>query len=70
LYQYHSIIIGTTLSWKSIEYTVTIKEKDKEITKTLLHPMSGEARSGELLAVMGTSGSFKYLYNNNIFETT
>ena len=49
---------GTTLEWSGINYTVPIPEKAGE-KRILLHSMSGVARPGELLAVMGTSGAGK-----------
>ena len=43
------------LTWKSINYSVTTKGKSTQILKGL----SGFAKPGEVLAVMGTSGSGK-----------
>jgi len=44
-----------TLSWQNISYSI---QNDKEI-KTILHPISGVAYPGELMAIMGTSGAGK-----------
>lgn len=49
---------GAVLEWSGINYSVPIPDKTGEM-RTLLHPMSGVARPGELLAVMGTSGAGK-----------
>lgn len=56
---------GVRLSWDDISYSVTMKKKDEKGVadvverKTLLHPMSGEALPGEILAIMGPSGAGK-----------
>lgn len=44
------------LEWKDISLTVVNKSGEQ---KALLHPMSGIARPGEILAVMGSSGAGK-----------
>jgi hypothetical protein len=43
-----------SLEWSNISY-VTSAKKDKE-SKMLIHPMSGCALPGEMLALMGSSG--------------
>lgn len=54
---------GSTLTWKNIEYSVKALNNNNKVAnennimKTVLYPMSGEARPGELLGVMGTSGA-------------
>ena len=45
-----------TLSWDRLTYITLDQEKQQ---KTIIHPMSGEARPGEMLAIMGTSGAGK-----------
>ncbi len=50
---------GTTLEWKNMQYNVPSNEKDGSSAKMILSNMSGVARPGELLAVMGTSGAGK-----------
>lgn len=52
---------GTTLEWSGIHYSVEQVDKaTKSVSqKTILENMSGIARPGELLAVMGTSGAGK-----------
>lgn len=44
------------LEWENISYTTSDKDGMK---KTLIHPMSGCAIPGEMLALMGTSGAGK-----------
>lgn len=48
---------NVTLEWQSLQYSVTDAKTKAE--KILLHPMSGVAVPGKLLAVMGTSGAGK-----------
>lgn len=50
-----SIFSALHLTWKNIKYEVKIKNETKEI----LHDISGEARPGEMLALMGSSGAGK-----------
>ena len=65
---------GSTLTWTDIEYSVQVvnnntNESEKVVTKSILHPMSGEAYPGELLAVMGTSGAgTSKFWNNEIWS--
>ena len=44
------------LEWENISYTTSGKD---DVKKTLIHPMSGCANPGEMLALMGTSGAGK-----------
>lgn len=53
-----------TLQWSNIEYTV--QDPESGSSKTLLQPMSGEARPGELLGIMGTSGNTRVLWHQSI----
>ena len=45
------------LQWNNITYSSTATKNDPG--KVLIHPMSGVANPGELLAIMGTSGAGK-----------
>ena len=52
--------LGTTLEWSGINFTIPIADGGAVgKTRTLLHPMSGKANPGEIIAVMGTSGAGK-----------
>ena len=51
-----------TLDWVNLSYK-TDGEKGAE-PKTLLHPMSGRAAPGEMVAIMGTSGAGKVRISN------
>ena len=44
------------LEWVNVSYSIPVKEGNM---KTLIHPMSGSAIPGEMLALMGTSGAGK-----------
>ncbi|KAI9093004.1 P-loop containing nucleoside triphosphate hydrolase protein [Phlyctochytrium arcticum] len=51
-----------SLTWNNITYTIDLKEKDenkKRKTRTLLSNVCGEAKRGELVAIMGSSGAGK-----------
>ena len=47
------------LEWSEISYSVNVGDKDKYDMKTILHPISGSAKPGEVLAILGTSGAGK-----------
>jgi ABC-type glutathione transport system ATPase component len=46
-----------TLEWLNICYKTDGENAEQQ--KTLIHPMSGRAAPGEMLAIMGTSGAGK-----------
>jgi ABC-type glutathione transport system ATPase component len=46
-----------TLVWKSINKHVDIVGKNETTKKQLLHGVSGSAKPGEMIALMGPSGS-------------
>jgi ABC-type glutathione transport system ATPase component len=47
------------IEWKDLSYTIEIKSKETSEFKTILHPLTGAAKPGEVLAIMGTSGAGK-----------
>lgn len=57
---------SVTLQWSKCAYSVNVEgvppspgAKAPLVNKTILHPMSGSASPGEVLAIMGTSGAGK-----------
>ena len=52
-------VIGVTLQWTGLVYTVPVGRRKKRTTKTVLSDVSGHALPGQLLAVMGPTGSGK-----------
>ncbi len=52
------------LIWKDIYYSITSQEK----TRVILNNITGYCKSGELTAIMGSSGAGKFLHNNNLFK--
>ncbi|KNC98696.1 uncharacterized protein SPPG_06376 [Spizellomyces punctatus DAOM BR117] len=53
---------GGSLSWNNVTYSIDLKTKDdngKPKSRTLLSDVSGEAKRGELVAIMGSSGAGK-----------
>jgi len=54
---------GLTLEWSSVTYTIKVKSgkvfKPEFTDKTILDGVSGVARPGELLSIMGPSGGGK-----------
>ncbi|KAJ3632148.1 hypothetical protein Zmor_019139, partial [Zophobas morio] len=56
------------LTWNDLSYSVKVKRgpwwKKKEVTKTLLSDLNGSLNSGEMVAVMGTSGAGKTTFMN------
>lgn len=47
---------GINVSWENISVKVKLGKKD---SKTILHDLSGHAKQGELMAIMGPSGAGK-----------
>jgi ABC-type multidrug transport system ATPase subunit/ABC-type multidrug transport system permease subunit len=52
-------IIGITLQWERLNYSVTVGRRRKRKEKTILQDISGHVESGHLLAIMGPTGSGK-----------
>ena len=59
--------VSVAIEWKNINYYVRIKDSNKSKflkpvynNKKVLDGLSGKARSGELLAIMGPTGSYRY----------
>lgn len=55
--------VPITLSWKNIRQQVDISKwmgMRYDYTKDVLHGVSGEARCGQLLAIMGGSGTNRF----------
>jgi ABC-type multidrug transport system fused ATPase/permease subunit len=53
----HSQVIGVTLQWQGLVYTVPVGRRKKRTIKTVLGGVSGHALPGQLLAVMGPTGA-------------
>ncbi|KAJ1889718.1 hypothetical protein LPJ66_007880 [Kickxella alabastrina] len=47
------------LSWKNLEYKVNSKDGPKSSVKSILRGISGQAKSGEAIALIGSSGAGK-----------
>ena len=52
-----SQVIGVTLQWQNLVYTVPVGRRKKRTIKTVLGGVSGHALPGQLLAVMGPTGA-------------
>ena len=52
-----SQVIGVTLQWQGLVYTVPVGRRKKRTIKTVLGGVSGHALPGQLLAVMGPTGA-------------
>ena len=53
-----------TLSWKEINYGIWIGKKEKKVYKQILCNVNGFASSGELVAILGATGSGKTSFLN------
>lgn len=52
-------VIHVTLQWDSLTYTVPVGKRRKRVQKVVLETISGHVAPGQLLAVMGPTGSGK-----------
>jgi ABC-type multidrug transport system fused ATPase/permease subunit len=56
---YFAGVIPNQMIWQDVKYSVSSKKDNQVITKTILKGISGGVQSGEMLAIMGPSGSGK-----------
>lgn len=47
------------IEWQDISYSIETKDEEKVEFKPILSGLSGSAKPGEVLAIMGTSGAGK-----------
>jgi ABC-type lipoprotein export system ATPase subunit len=51
--------VPNQLLWSDVEFSVQVRKGGATATKHILRAVSGSVKSGEMLAIMGPSGSGK-----------
>ena len=51
-------VIGITLQWERLNYSVTVGRRRQRKQKPILQGISGHVESGHLLAIMGPTGAW------------
>lgn len=61
---------NVSILWKNIHYKVNDWSSFTNNKKVILHSVSGYFKSGTLNAILGSSGTVRYILNNNILTKT